>query len=61
MSKHRLLGAFSRKKDSSNLPAEYIQDRMEDENVNLAMGVPLQFVARINSFGTPDVEEKLQE
>ena len=62
MSKHGLFKQrFPRRKRSTNLPAEYIQEHMEDNDLNSAMtSPPLQYVARINSFDTSETNEQLE-
>ena len=62
MSKHGFFKQrFARRKGSTNLPAEYIQEHMEDDDLNSAMtSPPLQYVARINSFATSETSEQLE-
>lgn len=52
---------FGRQKGSTNLPVEYIQEHMEDEDLNSAVvSPPLKYVARINSFATSETNEELE-
>lgn len=62
MSKHGFFKQrFGRRKGSTNLPAEYIQEHMEDDDLNSAMvSPPLRYVARINSFATIETNEELE-
>jgi len=62
MSKHKVFKPhFGRRGDWKNLPAEYIQDHMEDEDINSALvSPPLKYIARINSFGTSETNEELE-
>lgn len=51
----------SLQKESKNLPADYIQDHMEDEDLNRAIvSPPLKYAARINSFTTHKTIDKLE-
>ena len=55
--KHR----FARWKGSTNIPVEYIQEHMEDDDLNSAITSPsLRYVARINSFATMETNEELE-
>ena len=50
-----------RRNRSANLPAEYIQEHMEDNELKTAMITPpLQYVSRINSFATPEIARELE-
>lgn len=62
MSKHGFFKQhFARRKNSANIPVEYIEEHMEDEDLNSAMtSPPLTYVARINSFATRETNEKLE-
>ena len=62
MSKHTLFKhRFARGKGSTNIPVEYIQEHMEDEDLNSAItSPPLRYVARINSFATVETNEELE-
>ena len=62
MSKHAFFKQrFGRGKGSTNLPAEYIQEHMEDEDLNSAVASPpLRYVARINSFATSETNDELE-
>lgn len=62
MSKHgSLKQRFGRRKGSQSLPAEYIQEHLEDEDLNAAViAPPLKYVARINSFATPKTSDELE-
>ena len=63
MSKHGLFRHhFVHRQDSSNnIPAEYIQEHMEDAGLNSAMKTPpLTYIARINSFGPPETKKLLE-
>ncbi|CAD6587129.1 MAG: hypothetical protein ASARMPREDX12_002758 [Alectoria sarmentosa] len=62
MSKHGFFKQhFGRRKGSTNLPAEYIQEQTEDEDLNSAVALPpLKYVARINSFATSETNEELE-
>ena len=52
---------FGRRNDSANLPAEYIQEHMEDDELKTAMITPpLQYVSRINSFATSEIARELE-
>ena len=52
---------FGRGKSSGNVPAEYMQEHMEDDDLNSAIvSPPLKFVARINSFATSDTDKELE-
>ena len=43
------------------MPAEYIQEQTEDEDLNSAVALPpLKYVARINSFATSETNEELE-
>ncbi len=62
MSKQRFFKQrFGRGKSPGNLPAEYIQEHMEDDDLNSAIvSPPLKYVARINSFVTSDTDKELE-
>ena len=50
-----------RQGSSNNIPAEYIQEHMKDAGLNSAMRTPpLTYIARINSFATPETNELLE-
>lgn len=52
---------FGRGRGSKNVPAEYIQEHMEDDDLNAAVASPpLRYVARINSFATSETNEELE-
>ena len=62
MSKHGFFKQrFARRKGSTNIPVEYIQEHMEDDDLNSAMvSPPLGYVARINSFTTSETNKELE-
>lgn len=62
MSKHGFFKQrFGRRKGSTNLPADYIQEHMEDNDLNSAIvSPPLKFAARINSFATSEINDELE-
>ena len=62
MSKYqRFKTHIAQQKDAKNLPAEYIQDHMEDEDLNSAIITPpLKYAARINSFTTLETIDDLE-
>lgn len=62
MSKHALFKHhFAHRKGTTNIPVQYIQEHMEDNDLNSAMAAPpLTFVARINSFVTPETNDSLE-
>lgn len=52
---------FDQHRNPKRLPAKYIQDHMEDEDLNSAMtSPPLKYVARVNSFVTTAKAEELE-
>ena len=52
---------FGRRNGSTNLPAEYIQEHMEDDELKTAIiSPPLKYVARINSFTTSEISRELE-
>ena len=52
---------FGRGEGVTKLPAEYIQERMEDDDLNSAIvSPPLKYVARINSFATSETNKELE-
>ena len=52
---------FGRGKGLTNVPAEYIQEHMEDDDLNSAVASPpLRYIARINSFATSETNEELE-
>ena len=62
MSKHGFFKQhFGRRNGSTNLPAEYIQEQTEDQDLNSAVALPpLKYVARINNFATSETNEELE-
>ncbi len=62
MSKHGFFKQhFTRRQGSTNTPVDYMQEHMEDDDLNTAMtSPPLRYVARINSFATSETNEELE-
>lgn len=62
MSKHGFFKQrLGRRKGSTNLPAEYIQEHMHDDDLNTAIdSPPLKYIARINSFATSEINQELE-
>ncbi|KAL9134028.1 MAG: hypothetical protein Q9175_004793 [Cornicularia normoerica] len=62
MSKHGFSKQrLGRRKGSTNLPAEYIQEHMDDDDLKAAISSPpLKYVARINSFATSETNKELE-
>lgn len=52
---------LDRHQNPKHLPAKYIQDHMEDEDLSSAMtSPPLKYVASVNSFVTTAKAEELE-
>ena len=62
MSKHKFFKPrFGKRGDSATLPAEYIEEHMEDEDLSPAVvSPPLKYVSRINSFATEEAAKELE-
>ena len=53
---------FTSRKGTTNIPVDYIEEHMEDDDLNTAMtSPPLTFVARINSFSTTETKNELEK